>query len=446
MRNQMPSNPEAEVAVLGSIYLDSELYPEISDILSRDDFYDVRNRELWTILGECIRKGQCDLVTIKAAMQEKGVYDKIGGIERVVEVANLTPLGGSAVKWARIVEDCGKRRRMMKEYAAAYERLSDMSNSVEDVNRFVQGAVLVPNAARKNTYGFNEAYERFAASYNERKKNGLRLPGISTGYEVLDYSIGGLEKGKMYVIGGRPAMGKSAFMLNMAFKMARNEKTIAIFSLEMSAEQIVQRISALGAGIDSQWIRQAKLSEKDITFIRKTRDTINDNIIINDSTAQTINGIMTECMNINTRLNSAGKRIDCVFIDHMQLMQADGRYTDRRTQIGEISRGCKILAGQLECPVVIASQLSRELRNRGSKRPQLTDLRESGDIEQDADVVLLLHREGYYHQGEDDWNGNPNKAEAIVAKNREGSIGPVFYNWIPEQTKFTEYGWDKQGV
>ena len=444
MKNQMPRSIEAEVGILGSVYLEPSLYGELSRVVSKDDFFDAGNREIWSVMGECVRRGQLDLITIKAVMEERGSLESTGGMAHFVEIVNETPTSDGAFRYAEIVADCGKRRRMMRGYADAYKKLTDMSENVETVSSYVQGIILTPNADRSHRYSFGEAYEDFFADYCDREKRGCRIPGISTGYEVLDYCIGGLEKGKMYVIGGRPAMGKTAFALNMAFKMARNGKNIAIFSLEMGAKQVVKRIVSLAAGIDGQWIQEARLDDKDKLMANRVREAVGDRMIINDRSSQTINSITAECMTINAELKSRGKRIDCVMIDHMQLMQSELKNFDRRTQIGEISRGCKLLASNIDCPVVIASQLSRELRNRGSKKPVLTDLRESGDIEQDADVVMLLHRESYYHQGEDDWLGNPRSAELILAKNRDGFVGTVGYKWEAEKTKFTEEGWDKQ--
>lgn len=435
MQGQMPQEPAAERAVLGAVYLDANLYYSLSKQISADDFYDRRNRELWRAIGVCAERGRFDLVTLEAVLKERKSLEAVGGMGYFVEVVNETPTSYGAHEYAAIVEDRGRRRRLMQGYAQAYQQLSDVSQDISGINAFVQQSIIVPEADSSKTYDFQAAFDVFSQAYKAQEHRGAEMPGISTGYPKLDKLLGGLEDGKMYVIGGRPAMGKTALALNMAYEMARRGETVAYFSLEMKVNEVIKRLISIGTGIPGQKIKTAKLTETDKEKVKAVRGAVSKTgLIINDRSSQTMQGIMSECIGINAGLDQEGKRIRCIMIDHMQLLSSQLKSADRRVQIGEASRACKILADALNCPVVILSQLSRALRDRKDNRPILTDLRESGDIEQDADAVIFLHREGYYTPETADQDA----AEVIVAKNRDGQTAKIDYDWDAECTQFRE--------
>ena len=431
----LPCDPAAERALFGSVFLDNKLYYSLSKEISADDFYDRRNRELWVVAGICIERGTFDLVTVQALLQERKTLDMVGGIEYAVRAINETPTSYGAHEYAAIVADRGKRRRLLMGYETARQSLMDVSSDISQINAYVQQAILAPERENTKTYGYLEAFDLFAKHYKKQEERGAEMPGIPTGYKKLDVALGGLEDAKMYVIGGRPAMGKTALALNMVYHMAKNGNPVVYFSLEMQVVEVMKRLISIATGISGQRIKSAKLDNGEKKRLKEFRKEIDsDNLIINDKSYQTIQSIQAECIGINTDLQAKGKRIRCIVIDHMQLLSSQMKSADRRVQVGEISRACKILADTMHCPVVILSQLSRALKNREDNRPILTDLRESGDIEQDADGVLFIHREGYY----DPEHISQSMAEIIIAKNRDGRVGRIDFEWIPECTRFIE--------
>lgn len=436
-----PFDLAAETAVLGSVFLEPVLYHKISTIISTDDFYDPRNREIWSAMGECIRSGQLDLVTLNAKLSERNTIDNIG-MEYIVAAVNTTPSYDGAEEYANIVSDYGRRRRLMKDYADAYHQLSDLSVSVSDVNAFINQAINVPDSNTSCTMNFRQAFDKFSRDYKEREKRGTELPGISMGYRNLDHALGGLEKSKLYVVAGRPGMGKTAFAICVALNIAEKGKTVLFFSMEMNIEQIMKRMSSIWSNIPGNSIKYAKLSDEEKKQLSEMRNAFpEDNILINDKPAQTLASITSVCMAENARLNAIGKKIDCIIIDHVHILSSPKKSADRRIQIGEASRDSKILAGTMKCPVVLLAQLSRAGRDRQDKRPLLTDLKESGDLEQDADAVLFLHREGYYSPD----TADQTEAEVIIAKNRDGYVGKIDFYWDTDCTKFIEYSGGKKG-
>lgn len=433
MSNNIPIDESAERGVLGSLFLEPELYSELSKLISTDDFASEQNREIWTSMVECILDGHLDLVVLEAKLKSRKVFDKIGGIKTVVDIVNDTPTSTAAMKYASIVAEYGERRRKLKGLRLAVSQITDLGKNISTTDEFIQNVILAPT--RKNrTVNFGGAFEEFKKDYDERKARGCTLPGILTGYPDLDIMLGGFEKGKMYVIGGRPSMGKTAYALNIAARMARGEHTVMYFSLEMSQTEVAKRVLGIGTGIPMKKMKICKLSDAEEAKIFEYKEKLNKYLLINDTSYQTMPGIMTEVIGKNAELSASGQRIECVVIDHLQLISSSAsKYTDRRNQIGEASRMCKIMAKELNIPVIILSQLSRASKDRTSYTPRLTDLRESGDIEQDADVVILLHRDGYY-----DPDANQKEAKAYIAKNRDGRVGVVKYSWYSDKNIFAE--------
>lgn len=429
---KLPVNVEAERALIGCIYLDSETYGNVKDIISADDFSDKRNRELWKAEVECILNGQLDLVTLKTEIDKGTMLSGVEAIKILVQITNELPTTEGAVRYAEIVADYAERRRKIIGIQEAAKKYSDLSDEPENVDSFVQNVILAPTGRRKNI-SFTEAFKDFSANYTAKKEKGSFLSGIPTGFTELDIALGGLEPGKMYVIGARPGIGKSAYALNIASNMAANHHTILYFSLEMRTYEITKRISAYMAKVDLRKIKTYRLSDDELKNIEKFNKIIGDYLIINDDSYQTVQTIMSNAIQTNAELNRIGEKVECIMIDHLHLLASDSKYTDRRHQIDEASRMCKVLAEKLECPVIVLSQLSRANTARKDNVPQLTDLRESGGIEQDADVVLLLHREGYYSKTADQ-----NQAEVIIAKNRDGMTGTLKYKWYSAITEWSE--------
>ena len=240
----------------------------------------------------------------------------------------------------------------------------------------------------------------------------------------------------MYVLGGRPSMGKTAFALNLAVGMALMQKNVLYFSLEMGTVELTQRINGIISGVVIRKMQTCRLDDAESEKIAAAKTKLADRLMINEDSYQTPESILTECVSQNITLAAKGEKLDAVIIDHLQLLSSSGRFKERRSQIGEASRMCKISAKQLGCPFIVLSQLSRAMRDRKDQTPRLTDLRESGDIEQDADAVMLIHRDDIEDKSSIETKGS---AKIIIAKNRSGETGTLKYDWFPKKNKFAEY-------
>ena len=375
-----------------------------------------------------------DLVILKAELEKRGQLEKIGGLEYIVEIANFVPSSESISYYANIVKEHSLRRNMINGYSKAIKGLYDETVPVKNITDYVQETVLSGKEKADNVKTFSEAYYEWLEELDRRQKSGNKYPGILTGYRMFDVVTGGLEDGKLYVLGGRPGMGKSALAINMAVNMAKNKKTILFVSLEMSSNEILKRIISYISGVKSGKLKTASVSDEELTRIVRVAETLtSDYFLIIDEAYQTVNSILSTAIRVNNQLRENGKKIDCIIIDHLHLMSSGTGTRDRRLEIGEITRKSKMLAGRLKCPVMLLSQLSRAEKGQNVRRPQLTDLRESGDIEQDADVVAFVHREEYYKSTVD----NRGKADLIFAKVRDGQTTTTELRWDGSTTTFS---------
>lgn len=431
--NQLPFSIEAEQSVIAAIFLDPQRYHEISDKLHAADFYDKRNQILYSTMGKLILRGKLDLVLLNDALEKNGTLEKIGGIKYIVDISNFVPYIDNIVQYAKIVKECAVRRNMINGYSKAARDLMDKKTNIQDVTDFVSEQVLGGADKPKNVLNFADSYYAFLEELDRRSKSKEKFPGIQTGFRMFDVMTGGLEDEKLYVLGGRPSMGKTALALNIAVNIARSGKTVMFFSLEMSHYEITKRIVSSLSEVTGYKLKTANVTDEELVKIAVAGEKIiPETLYIDDGSYQTIGSIASTCIKVNHQLKAMGRRIDCVIIDHLHLMSSSLKTNDRRLQIGEISRGSKILAGKLKCPIFLLSQLSRPQKQSKDMRPQLTDLRESGDIEQDADVVAFIHREEYYAPtGE-----NRNKASLILAKVRDGECGTVDLGWEKSTTTF----------
>lgn len=433
---QLPFDTEAEMSVLAAIYLDPECYWQLTPGLKQEDFYLAKHRELFAAMTECLVHGPLDLVTLQDRLCKRGTLESVGGIGYVVELCDMLPTTENVKQYARIVADCGRRRRMIAGYRTAADRLFDRGVPVREVTDFVQGNIVASQGRNRRLRNIADSGVEFLEELERRQKSGNKLAGLSTGFEDLDMLLGGLEPGKLYIIGGRPSMGKTALALNIATNLAMDCNTVIYFSLEMRNYEVMKRVIASTAEIRSRRLKTAAIRDEEYAYIAETVGKFfPDSMLIEDGGFQTIQSIRSTCLGVNAQLAHSKNRIRCVMIDHLQLLSSGNGKADRRIQIGEMSRGAKILADQLECPVVLLSQLNRASIQRKSNRPMLSDLRESGDIEQDADAVMFVHREEYYQPTEQ----NRGKAEIILAKNRDGECGTLEYGWRSEITKFVDW-------
>ena len=417
---QAPHSATAEQAVIGSMLIDTRCIPDVIERLRGAEFYVKQNRDIFETIYAMFSYGQTiDPVTVLDQMKVRGVYTD-ASTEYIAELMRITPTAANVLEYAAIVRD----RALLRNLATAADEIKHLEAAESKIYALRQGrnigGLLPISTVVQNVY----------ESISEAASSGKTIPGLSTGLKDLDKFILGLNKGELILIAARPAMGKTSIALNIAMDVAKNsDKTVAVFSLEMSREQLVSRLLAREASVPSQNMLTGQLSPDEWRRLASAAQMVSaTDMRIDDNSMLTVADMNAQCR----RLSNLG----LVVIDYLQLMQSAGgksSYNENRQQaVSDISRMLKIMAKELNVPVICLSQLNRAAVGRSDKRPMLNDLRDSGAIEQDADVVIGLHREGYYDQESSD----PYLAEAIVLKNRKGQTGTVYLQWLPEFTSF----------
>lgn len=433
---QVPHSQTAEQAVLGSMLIDRACIADVSAELSAEDFYFEKNREIFETIYNMYAYGkEVDAVTVLDRMKVLGIYDAESTERYIMELMRVTPTAANVMEYARIVAE----RALMRRILGAANEISEMVyGGSGNADYMLESAEQKVYALRKdrNIGGLLPISRVIRAVVDELdilSKDGGGVPGVKTGLSDIDEKILGLNPGDFVLIASRPGMGKTSMALNMAISAAKSSgKTVAIFSLEMTREQLVKRLLSGQAMVEGGKLSKGNLTSEDwrrlsVAALSLSQDNVD--IRIDDNSTLTVADMNAQCR----RLNNLG----LVVIDYLQLMQSAGSKNswanESRTQaVSDISRSIKIMAKELGVPVVALSQLSRANEGRQNKRPVLSDIRESGAIEQDADVVIGLYREGYY----DNEAANPNEAEAIILKNRRGETGTVNLLWMPEYTSF----------
>mgnify|MGYP003455110729 FL=1 len=436
LAKQPPQSLEAEQAVLGSILIDSRCVADIVGIVSPEDFYLKQNREIFETIYTMFNFSQTiDPVTVLNKMKELGVYQD-NSRDYILQLMEITPTAANATRYANIVRE----KAMLRGLAQASTDISEMvHDEVGTASEMLETAEKKIYALRKGER--NDSLEHIGTvlhkvfdHLNELAQSDSLIPGLSTGLHDLDTKINGLNKSDLLLVAARPAMGKSAFALNIAVNVAKKyNKTVAVFNLEMSREQLAMRLLASESFIEMQKLATGKLNEDEWGKLCMASAALSQtDIRIDDNPSVTVADINAKCR----RLDNLG----LVVIDYLQLMQGSGygkNSENRVTVVGEISRSLKIMAKELNIPVICLSQLSRAVESRTDKRPILSDLRESGAIEQDADSVMFLYRDEYYHENTED----KGLAECIVAKNRHGETGTVKLQWFGPYQTFSDREW-----
>lgn len=429
-----PQNIIAEQSVLGAVMQDKDILIDIQEILSPNDFYKEMHKEIYeAILSLYIERSPIDLITIENKLEQRGSIEQIGGIEYLVNIQDITPTAQNAKHYANIVLEMSKRRKLIKSGNEVKENALDMSQEIEAVIETAEKSILDVNQRKKTTiFTLGEIMQGNLDKLEERCKNKGQIQGLQTGFNILDFKLGGLQNGNLYIVAARPAMGKTAFVDNITTytSIAKNVPTV-LFSLEMTKEQITDRkISSYGT-IDNTRITRGMLDDDDWIRVSRIMGRMADSpMIIDDTPSLSPNDILARCRRIKTKYGKLG----LIAIDYLQLMQTARKTENRVQEISEISRSLKLLAKEINCPVICLSQLSRACEARDDKRPRLSDLRESGAIEQDADVVMFLYRDDYYNP-ETEKKGI---AEVIVSKHRNGATGTVELIWQGEYTRFKD--------
>ena len=436
MQHQPPQSLEAEQAVLGSILIDSRVVADVVGIVTPEDFFLQQNREIFETVYTMFNFSQTiDPVTVLNKMKELGVYHD-NSRDYILQLMEITPTAANAVRYANIVRE----KAMLRGLAQASTDISEMvADEVGTAAEMLETAEKKIYALRKGER--NDSLEHIGTVLHkvfdrltELSQSDSLIPGLSTGLRDLDTKINGLNNSDLLLVAARPAMGKSAFALNIAMNVAKKyKKTVAVFNLEMSREQLAMRLLASESFIEMQKLATGKLSDEEWGKLCMASASLSQtDIRIDDNPSVTVADINAKCR----RLDNLG----LVVIDYLQLMQGSGygkASENRVTVVGEISRSLKIMAKELNIPVICLSQLSRAVEGRTDKRPILSDLRESGAIEQDADSVMFLYRDEYYNENTED----KGLAECIVAKNRHGETGTVKLQWFGPYQTFADREW-----
>ena len=428
-----PHDIEAEQAVLGSMLTDKDAVASSIETLKEDSFYREDNKAIYeAILNLYNRAEPIDIITVKSELEAMGKFEQIGGLEYLAELPDKVPTTSNVQKYIKIVEEKATLRTLIKTANEIIESGYDPTEDVEDIMENAEKKIfnIMQN---KNQKGYTPIKDVLVESFTELEELYNRkqhITGVPTGFTELDYKTAGLHGSDLILIAARPAMGKSAFALNIATNAAIKAKVpTVIFSLEMSKEQMVNRIMCSEAMVDSNKVRTGKLEEEDWVKLAGTIGTLSEaEIYIDDTPGISVMEIRAKCRKLKLE-----KNIGLVVIDYLQLIQGSNkRNSSREQEISEISRSLKILAKEIGVPVVALSQLSRAVEQRPDHRPMLSDLRESGAIEQDADIVMFLYRDDYYNQESE----KKDIAEVIIAKHRGGSTGTVELLWLGSYTKF----------
>ncbi|MGD8770961.1 MAG: replicative DNA helicase [Desulfobacterales bacterium] len=432
-----PQSLEAEESILSAILVDNDTLLEVLEILSPEDFYRSAHQKIFSAISELFSRNEpVDLVTLTNILREHDQLEEIGGAAYLANLVDTVPLAVNAQYYAKIVYDKACLRRLIEKTNSIAKRCFEDRGDVDNVIDFAESSIfeISENKIRPTFYPIGKIIESNIDVLEERQGNRTLVTGVATGFTKLDELTAGLQKSDLVILAGRPGMGKTAFALNIAKNAAVDSNIpVAIFSLEMSKEQLSLRMLSSEARIDSSRLRRGFISQDDWIKITDSAGVLSQApIFIDDSPNITALEIRAKSRRLKME-----KNVGLIIIDYLQLMKGRIAAERRDLEISEISRSLKALAKELDIPVVALSQLNRKLEERSDKRPQLADLRESGALEQDADVVAFLYRDELYNRDEN--NPNKGKAELIVSKQRNGPTGFTILTFLDTYTRFENY-------
>ena len=428
----LPHSTEAEQSVIGSMLMDKDAIVIASEILNKDDFYENQYGIIFDAMVDLYNNAKpVDPVTLQNHLRELNVPEEISSMEFVKDLLEIVPTSANVKYYAKIVSDKAVLRRLIKTNDEINNACYNPTEATEDILADTEKRIfeIVQRSSNEEYVPIKKVVVNALESISKVAQNRGNVTGIATGFTDLDYKTAGLQPSDLILIAARPSMGKTAFVLNVAqhicFKL---NKCAAIFSLEMSKEQLVNRLLALESKVDAQNIRTGSMSDAEWdNLIEGAGNIAKSNLIIDDTPGISIGALRSKCRKFKQECG-----LSVIIIDYLQLMTGNGHSESRQNEISEISRSLKALARELHVPVIALSQLSRAVEKRDDHRPMLSDLRESGAIEQDADVVMFLYRDDYYNK-ESEKKGI---SEVIIAKQRNGPIGTVELVWLPQYTKF----------
>lgn len=427
-----PHSSEAEQAVLASALIDDTAVEKVLNLLHNDDFYYEANKEIFdTIKSVHLQNIPVDAVTVSEELKKREKIDYVGGFEYLAQLTENIITSKNVTAYCNIIKEKATLRKLIQASNEIIEKGYKENDEVQKIIELAETRIFAISQNR-NINSFTEIKDVLLEVFNqleERAMNKGSLTGITTGYDDLDRMTSGLQRSDLVLLAARPSMGKTALALNIAMNAVKTGVSVALFSLEMSKEQYVQRIISMESMVESNKLRTGNLNDDDWDRLLSVMSIIsNYQVYIDDTASITLFEMMSKCRRLKME-----KGLDLIIVDYLQLMSGGGKNESRQQEISDISRGLKAMARELDCPVMALSQLSRAPELRTDHRPIMSDLRESGAIEQDADVVMMLYRDEYYHKEESDKKGI---TEVIITKQRNGPVGTVELAWISQYTKF----------
>ena len=431
---EMPNDVQAEYSVLGAMLVDKRALNIVFEFIDPEDFYDDRNKEVYRAMLSLNERNQpIDNITVTSELSSRNSIGLVGGPVFIAELSTKVSITSNVKYYADIVKDLSKYRALIKLSNEIKDKAYRAEESTTSILDFAENRLIeVSEGNNAGLVRLNETMSDVFQIINERSKNKGKLTGITTGYEDLNFYLKGLHKQDLIIIAARPSMGKTAFAMNIAVNAAIYGKAkVAVFSLEMGREQLAQRMLGATGLIELEKIATGNLTDSDWAALIDTSAELNKaNIFIDDTPGITLTELKAKCKRLKVE-----EGLDLIVIDYLQLMQGEGRTENRQQEISKISRGLKGFAKEMNCPLIALSQLSRAPDARSDRRPVISDLRESGAIEQDADVVMLIYRDDYYN----DESEEKGIAEIIIAKHRNGPVGTIKLIYRPEFTKFISF-------
>ena len=429
-----PHNEDAERSVLGAAMISHEAMMNAVEMLRPEDFYNRINKEIYEAIEELYKKNSpVDTITVSEELKRRGSLEMAGGRGYIGELTLNVPSTANAGEYARIIAEKSSLRSLIDVSADITDKGYDDSIDVDEILDYAERSVLEIGQKRqvRDFTPIEEVLRRNVDKISELAANEGKITGLTTGFLDIDNMLSGLQKSDMIIVAARPSMGKTAFAINIAQNAAvKGNASVLIFSLEMSKEQLGERILAVESRTELGKIKTGALEQKDWDRVGIAIDTLSKaNIVIDDTPGISVMEMKNKCRRLK-----AEKGLDLIVIDYLQLMEYKGKSDNRQQEISALSRMIKQLAREMECPVIVLSQLSRGVEARTDKRPMMSDLRESGSIEQDADIVMMLYRDDYYNKESEKYN----ICEIIIAKHRNGATGTVELTWQPQFTKFSD--------
>ena len=435
-KSKLPNNIEAEASLLGSLLIDSDAIVKVSDILTSDDFFDERHKEIFAGAMDLYgKRSSIDVLTLTNNLKEKGLLNAVGGSSYLTELTNFVPTAAHALEYAKIIEAKAIRRRIIK---ASHEIAELGQRETENVQGLIEMAEtklfeVSSNQIKQDIVSLEDILDESFERLDELHKDKGTIRGIPTGFKDLDNILAGLQRSDLIVIAARPSMGKTALALNIAHNVAlKANQSVLLFSLEMSKEQLVDRLLAAESGVNAWNLRTGNMSDSDFEKIGQAMGALSEaEIYIDDSPGITVSDLRTKA-----RREAHKRPIGLIIVDYLQLISGGSRFMsdsgNRVQEISEISRGLKGVARELNVPLIALSQLSRSVESRSPQIPQLADLRESGSIEQDSDVVAFIYREDYYNPETD----RKNITDILVKKHRNGPTGTIELYFDRDKQRF----------